>query len=183
MKQQAIKGLVVCVVVASIAACGKPSEGEAGISEKKTATGASSATGGQTAAATPAVNPGTLLKSGLWAISVTGQGPMGMNAKVCIGKDYGKAFSGGFASHSKGCDSVTARQEGGSIIVDARCKAGGGQMNILQTITPHGDTRFTQVTEMRFEPARPGMPEMKTTAEGVYEGPCPEGMSEGTLQR
>lgn len=181
MKQQAVKGLVVCVLVVSIAACGKPSEGEAGTSAVKAAAAADS----QTApAATAAVNPGTLLKSGLWSIKVTGQGSMGMNAKVCIGKDYGKAFSGGFASHSKGCESVTARQEGGSIIVEARCKAGGGQMKILQTITPHGDTRFTQVTQMGFEPAQPGMPEMKTTAEGAYEGPCPEGMSDGvTLQR
>lgn len=183
MKQQTVKGLVVCVLVASIAACGKPSEGEAGTGEAKTAAVAAAAAGSQTVPATTAVNPGSLLKSGLWSIRVTGQGAMGMNARVCIGKDYGKAFSGGFSSRSKGCDSVTARQEGGSIIVDARCKAGGGQMNILQTITPHGDTRFTQVTQMRFEPARPGMPEMKTTAEGVYEGPCPAGMSEGTLQR
>jgi len=182
MIKQMLKGLVLCALVACASGCSKPSGDEAKASEAASAAPEANAvapiaTGG-------AVNPGTLIKSGLWSLKATGNyGSMGMNAKVCIGKDYGKAFSGGFASRSESCESVTAHQEGGSIIVDATCEAGAGKLNIKQIITPESDTHFTQVTQMRMEPAQPGMPEMKTTTEGTYEGPCPEGTSEGVIIR
>ena len=124
-------------------------------------------------------------KPGLWQITSTMKGgPMpAMTSKYCIDEATEAALMNtGQSMARKSCTNAATHVSGNTAVMDATCKFGNMTSTTHTVMTFSGNDAYHGETHTRMTPAPTGMPpEMVSTMDARWMGPCPAGMKPGDI--
>lgn len=120
-------------------------------------------------------------RAGEWEITASNSAMGTRTLKVCLSKDEPVTDLAAMKGAPQGCSQPNVVTSGSAVTIDSACTGPtGGKMTVHAVITQTGPDSYRNETHMHMDGGPQGMPpDMTTTADARWLGPCKPGDQPG----